>query len=45
MNASRITKSTAEEASLAAICDALLPKLLSGEIRMRNVERFGEEVL
>lgn len=40
MSASRISESTAEEAALAAIRDALLPKLLSGEIRLKNAERF-----
>jgi len=30
--------------NLAAIRDTLLPKLLSGEIRIKDVERFVKEV-
>ena len=36
MSVLRITESTAEGDSLAIIRDALLPKLLSGEIRVKN---------
>ena len=42
MITSRITESTAEGAPLATIRDALLPKLLSGEIRVKDAERFVE---
>lgn len=35
-----ITKSGAQETILAAIRGVLLPKLLPGEIRMKDVERF-----
>ncbi|HHT9144023.1 MAG TPA: restriction endonuclease subunit S [Candidatus Wujingus californicus] len=34
-----------ESHTLAAIRDALLPKLLSGEIRVKDVERYVEESL
>ncbi|MEK6901341.1 MAG: hypothetical protein AABX37_03300 [Nanoarchaeota archaeon] len=40
MSASRILESTTEEVALITIRDALLPKLLSGEIRLKNAERF-----
>jgi len=32
-----------ESSTLAAIRDALLPKLISGEIRLKDAERFLEE--
>ncbi len=31
--------------TLVSICDAMLPKLLAGEIRGKEVERVVEEVL
>jgi len=31
-----------ESRTLAALCDALLPKLLSGEIRVKDAEKFVE---
>jgi len=45
MSASRIPESTAEEATLSSIHDALLPRLLLGEIRVKDAERFVEETL
>jgi len=42
MSASRISESTTEEDSLAPIRDALLPKLLSGKISVKDAERFVE---
>jgi type I restriction enzyme S subunit len=40
--ADRIIASIHESRTLAAIRDALLPKLLSGEIRIKNAEKFVE---
>jgi len=39
----RITNNEKESRTLAAIRDTLLPKLLSGEIRVKNAEKFVEE--
>lgn len=39
---SRLAESNVEEATLAAIRDALLPKLLSGEIQVKDTEKFVE---
>jgi len=38
----RVLANELESATLASIRDALLPKLLSGEIRVKDVERFAE---
>ena len=40
----RIVENTKESASLAALRDALLPKLISGEIRVRGAEKAVETV-
>jgi len=40
----RIRANMAESRTLAAIRDALLPKLISGEIRVKDAERFLKEV-
>lgn len=40
----RIIKGIHESRALAALRDALLPKLISGEIRVRDAERFLAEV-
>jgi type I restriction enzyme S subunit len=37
----RVHNSTSESTALAALRDALLPKLISGELRVRDVERFS----
>ena len=42
MSASRIPESTADEGALTTLRDALLPKLSSGEIRVKDAERFVE---
>jgi len=39
----RITNSERESRTLAALRDALLPKLIRGEIRVKDAERFLEE--
>jgi type I restriction enzyme S subunit len=39
---SKIYANEQESRTLAAIRDALLPKLLSGEIRVKGAERFAE---
>ncbi len=39
------TKNLAESRTLAAIRDTLLPKLISGEIRVKEAERFISEVV
>ena len=39
----RVKRNLYEASTLAAICDTLLPKLLSGEIRVTDAERFVEE--
>jgi len=41
----RILNNENESAILSAIRDALLPKLISGEIRVKDAERFLEEAL
>lgn len=40
----RILASTRESQILSALRDALLPKLISGEIRVKDAERFAREV-
>lgn len=40
----QIVANERESRTLAAIRDTLLPKLLSGEIRVKNAERFVEEI-
>jgi type I restriction enzyme, S subunit len=40
----RAAKSTAETATLAELQDALLPKLMSGEIRVRDAEKAMEDI-
>lgn len=45
MSVLRSSESTAEEAALTTIRDALLQKLTSGEIRGKDAERFGEAKL
>jgi len=35
-----VTKHTSESRSLACIRDTLLPKLISGELQVRDAERF-----
>jgi type I restriction enzyme S subunit len=39
----KIAQSERESRTLAALRDALLPKLISGEIRVRDAERFLKE--
>lgn len=39
----RIVASIHESRTLAALRDALLPKLISGEIRVKDAERFLQE--
>jgi type I restriction enzyme S subunit len=34
-----------ESHTLAALRDALLPKLISGELRVKDAERVGKEVV
>jgi len=41
----RLVDAVQESRTLAAIRDALLPKLISGQIRVKNAERFSEEVM
>jgi type I restriction enzyme S subunit len=36
----RITANLTESRSLAAMRDVLLPKLISGELRVKNAEKF-----
>jgi type I restriction enzyme S subunit len=38
----RILSCRRESATLAALRDALLPKLISGELRVKDAERFVE---
>ena len=38
-------KTTGESLTLTALRDTLLPKLLSGEIRVKQAERLVEEVM
>ncbi len=45
MSTSIITETIIEQVTIAAIHDAILPKLLSGEIRVKDAERFMEKVL
>ena len=33
-------KSPQESLALASLCDTLLPKLISGELRVKDAERF-----
>jgi type I restriction enzyme S subunit len=40
----RILKSVEQSHALATLRDALLPKLISGDLRVRNVERFVNEL-
>jgi type I restriction enzyme S subunit len=40
-----VNHNLAENGTLAGIRDALLPKLLSGEIRVKDAERFVEKAL
>jgi len=40
MNASRVTETTFQSAALR---DAMLPKLISGEIRVKDAEKFLKE--
>ncbi len=40
----RVVANLHESHTLAAIRDALLPKLLSGQIRVKQAERFAEEI-
>jgi type I restriction enzyme S subunit len=41
----RITGNVVESRSLSALRDTLLPRLISGELRVRDAERFLEQVL
>jgi type I restriction enzyme S subunit len=41
----RVLANELESTTLASIRDALLPKLLSGEVRVKDAERFAEEVM
>ncbi len=41
---SRIVANMKEAESLAKMCDYLLPKLMSGEIRLRDAEKAVEAV-
>jgi type I restriction enzyme S subunit len=38
----RVLSSSEESCTLAALRDRLLPKLISGELRLKDVERFAE---
>jgi type I restriction enzyme S subunit len=38
----RASKASAESRTLAALRDALLPKLISGELRVKDAEKFIE---
>jgi type I restriction enzyme, S subunit len=40
----RVRRSVLESRALAALRDTLLPKLISGELRVDDVERFSEQV-
>ncbi len=40
----RLDKSESESRTLAALRDTLLPKLISGELRVKNAESFIEEI-
>jgi type I restriction enzyme S subunit len=42
---SRASIATAEFRTLAALRDTLLPKLISGELRIRDAERFVEATM
>jgi type I restriction enzyme S subunit len=42
---SRIAANNAESRWLAAIHDALLPRLISGELRIGEAERMAEETV
>jgi type I restriction enzyme S subunit len=37
-----MTRNAQQSRTLAAVRDALLPKLLSGEVRVKDAERFAE---
>ena len=39
----KVDENTVESATLACLRDTLLPKLLSGELRVPDVEKFVEE--
>ena len=39
----RATKSTEESRTLAALRDTLLPKLISGELRVKDAERLAAQ--
>jgi type I restriction enzyme, S subunit len=41
----RIVSNVRESRTLAALRDVLLPKLISGELRVKNLERFNERVI
>ena len=41
---SRLRLATDERVTLASLRDTLLPKLISGELRLNDPERFIEEV-
>jgi type I restriction enzyme S subunit len=40
----RIVASVHESRTLAALRDALLPKLISGELRVKDAERFVADI-
>jgi len=39
----KVVENERESRTLAALRDALLPKLISGELRVKDVERFLEK--
>ena len=41
----RVLAACNESRTLAALRDALLPKLISGELRVKDAERFTKEVV
>jgi len=41
----QIVAAKRESRTLAALCDTLLPKLISGELRVKDAERFVGEVV
>ncbi|MGE0469172.1 MAG: restriction endonuclease subunit S [Nitrospira sp.] len=41
----RIKENCFEARRLAALCDALLPRLISGEMRVKDAERFMERAV
>ena len=41
----RVKRNLYEASTLAVIRDALLPKLLSGEIRVKDAEKFVEKAI